>query len=32
MGLPTGVQFLAAGGDDERLLSIGLSMEEALAS
>jgi aspartyl-tRNA(Asn)/glutamyl-tRNA(Gln) amidotransferase subunit A len=31
-GLPTGVQFLAAGGDDERLLSIGLSMEEALAS
>ena len=30
-GLPTGVQFLAAGGDDERLLSIGLSMEEALS-
>jgi aspartyl-tRNA(Asn)/glutamyl-tRNA(Gln) amidotransferase subunit A len=32
MGLPTGVQFLAAGGDDDRLLSIGLSIEKALAS
>src|SRR5262249_4312389 len=31
-GLPTGVQFLAAGGDDERLLSIGLSMEKALST
>ncbi|HSV00218.1 MAG TPA: amidase family protein [Roseiarcus sp.] len=31
-GLPTGVQFLAPGGDDERLLSIGLGMEKALAS
>jgi aspartyl-tRNA(Asn)/glutamyl-tRNA(Gln) amidotransferase subunit A len=31
-GLPTGVQFLARGGDDERLLSIGLSMEKALSS
>jgi aspartyl-tRNA(Asn)/glutamyl-tRNA(Gln) amidotransferase subunit A len=30
-GLPTGVQFLAPKGDDERLLSIGLSMEAALA-
>jgi aspartyl-tRNA(Asn)/glutamyl-tRNA(Gln) amidotransferase subunit A len=30
-GLPTGVQFLAPGGDDDRLLSIGLSMETALA-
>jgi aspartyl-tRNA(Asn)/glutamyl-tRNA(Gln) amidotransferase subunit A len=30
-GLPTGVQFLAAGGDDDRLLSIGLSMETALS-
>jgi aspartyl-tRNA(Asn)/glutamyl-tRNA(Gln) amidotransferase subunit A len=30
-GLPTGVQFLAPGGDDERLLSIGLSMESALS-
>ena len=29
-GLPTGVQFLAPGGDDERLLSIGLSIEKAL--
>ncbi len=29
--LPTGVQFLAPGGDDERLLSIGLSMETALS-
>jgi aspartyl-tRNA(Asn)/glutamyl-tRNA(Gln) amidotransferase subunit A len=29
-GLPTGVQFLAPGGDDERLLSIGLSLEKAL--
>jgi aspartyl-tRNA(Asn)/glutamyl-tRNA(Gln) amidotransferase subunit A len=28
--LPTGVQFLAPGGDDERLLSIGLSIEKAL--
>jgi aspartyl-tRNA(Asn)/glutamyl-tRNA(Gln) amidotransferase subunit A len=31
-GLPTGVQFLAPGGDDDRLLSIGLSMERALAN
>ena len=31
-GLPTGVQFLAPGGDDDRLLSIGLSMEKALSS
>ncbi len=31
VGLPTGVQFLARGGDDERLLSIGLSMETALS-
>jgi aspartyl-tRNA(Asn)/glutamyl-tRNA(Gln) amidotransferase subunit A len=31
-GLPTGIQFLAPGGEDERLLSIGLSMEAALAS
>ena len=30
-GLPTGVQFLAPGGDDDRLLSIGLSMEKALS-
>jgi aspartyl-tRNA(Asn)/glutamyl-tRNA(Gln) amidotransferase subunit A len=30
-GLPTGVQFLAPGGDDERLLSIGLSLESALS-
>jgi aspartyl-tRNA(Asn)/glutamyl-tRNA(Gln) amidotransferase subunit A len=29
-GLPTGVQFLAPGGDDERLLSIGMSIEKAL--
>jgi aspartyl-tRNA(Asn)/glutamyl-tRNA(Gln) amidotransferase subunit A len=29
-GLPTGVQFLAPKGDDERLLSIGLSMEATL--
>jgi aspartyl-tRNA(Asn)/glutamyl-tRNA(Gln) amidotransferase subunit A len=31
-GLPTGVQFLAPAGNDERLLSIGLSVERALAS
>jgi len=31
-GLPTGVQFLAPGGDDDRLLSIGLGVEIALAS
>ncbi len=31
-GLPTGVQFLAPGGDDDRLLSIGLSVETALAN
>jgi aspartyl-tRNA(Asn)/glutamyl-tRNA(Gln) amidotransferase subunit A len=31
-GLPTGVQFLASEGDDERLLSIGLSVETALAN
>jgi aspartyl-tRNA(Asn)/glutamyl-tRNA(Gln) amidotransferase subunit A len=30
-GLPTGVQFLAPGGEDERLLSLGLSMEKALS-
>ncbi len=30
-GLPTGVQFLAQEGDDDRLLSIGLSMESALS-
>jgi aspartyl-tRNA(Asn)/glutamyl-tRNA(Gln) amidotransferase subunit A len=30
-GLPTGVQFLAPGGDDERLLSLGLSVEKALS-
>ena len=30
-GLPTGVQFLAPGGDDDRLLSIGLSMETTLS-
>jgi aspartyl-tRNA(Asn)/glutamyl-tRNA(Gln) amidotransferase subunit A len=30
-GLPTGVQFLAAGGEDEHLLSIGLSIESALS-
>ncbi len=30
-GLPTGVQFLAPGGDDDRLLSIGLSVETALS-
>src|ERR1700722_17573402 len=30
-GLPTGVQFLAPSGEDERLLSIGLSMESALS-
>ena len=31
-GLPTGVQFLAPQGNDDRLLSIGLSIEVALAS
>jgi aspartyl-tRNA(Asn)/glutamyl-tRNA(Gln) amidotransferase subunit A len=31
-GLPTGVQFLAPSGHDDRLLSIGLSVETALAS
>jgi len=31
-GLPTGVQFLAPAGDDDRLLSIGLSVERALTS
>jgi aspartyl-tRNA(Asn)/glutamyl-tRNA(Gln) amidotransferase subunit A len=30
-GLPTGVQFLAPAGEDDRLLSIGLSTESALA-
>jgi aspartyl-tRNA(Asn)/glutamyl-tRNA(Gln) amidotransferase subunit A len=30
-GLPTGVQFLAPSGNDDRLLSIGLSVETALA-
>src|ERR1700761_4868242 len=29
-GLPTGIQFLAPGGEDEQLLSIGLSVESAL--
>jgi aspartyl-tRNA(Asn)/glutamyl-tRNA(Gln) amidotransferase subunit A len=29
--LPTGVQFLAPSGEDDRLLSIGLSMESALS-
>jgi aspartyl-tRNA(Asn)/glutamyl-tRNA(Gln) amidotransferase subunit A len=31
-GLPTGLQFLAPSGNDERLLSIGLSMETALGN
>ena len=31
-GLPTGVQFLASDGHDDRLLSIGLGMETALAN
>ena len=31
IGLPTGVQFLATAGEDDRLLSAGLSMESALA-
>jgi aspartyl-tRNA(Asn)/glutamyl-tRNA(Gln) amidotransferase subunit A len=31
-GLPTGVQFLAPDGGDDRLLSIGLSVETALAN
>ena len=31
-GLPTGIQFLAPSGEDERLLSIGLSVETALAN
>ena len=30
-GLPTGVQFLAPDGEDEHLLSIGLSLERALS-
>jgi aspartyl-tRNA(Asn)/glutamyl-tRNA(Gln) amidotransferase subunit A len=30
-GLPTGVQFLGKSGDDERLLSLGLGLEHALA-
>jgi aspartyl-tRNA(Asn)/glutamyl-tRNA(Gln) amidotransferase subunit A len=30
-GLPTGVQFLARGGEDEHLLSVGLSIESALS-
>jgi len=30
-GLPTGVQFLAPGGDDDRLLAIGLGVESALS-
>jgi aspartyl-tRNA(Asn)/glutamyl-tRNA(Gln) amidotransferase subunit A len=30
-GLPTGVQFLAPRGDDDRLLSVGLSIESALS-
>jgi aspartyl-tRNA(Asn)/glutamyl-tRNA(Gln) amidotransferase subunit A len=31
-GLPTGVQFLARGGSDERLLSLGLGIELALGA
>jgi aspartyl-tRNA(Asn)/glutamyl-tRNA(Gln) amidotransferase subunit A len=31
-GLPTGVQFLAPSHEDDRLLSIGLSIESALSS
>jgi aspartyl-tRNA(Asn)/glutamyl-tRNA(Gln) amidotransferase subunit A len=31
-GLPTGVQFLGRGDDDERLLSLGLGLERALAN
>ena len=31
-GLPTGIQFLAPGGDDDRLLSIGLSVETAVST
>ncbi len=30
-GMPTGIQFLARGGDDERLLSLGLAIERVLA-
>jgi aspartyl-tRNA(Asn)/glutamyl-tRNA(Gln) amidotransferase subunit A len=30
-GMPTGVQFLASAGSDERLLSFGLAIERALA-
>jgi aspartyl-tRNA(Asn)/glutamyl-tRNA(Gln) amidotransferase subunit A len=30
-GLPTGVQFLARGGNDERLLSLGLGIERVAA-
>ena len=30
-GMPTGVQFLAPAGRDERLLSFGLAIERALA-
>ncbi len=30
-GLPTGVQFLAPAGSDERLLSLGLGIEQTLA-
>ncbi len=31
-GLPTGIQFLAPSGEDERLLAIGLSVESALSN
>lgn len=31
-GLPTGVQFLALAGGDERLLSLGLGIEQTLAN
>lgn len=31
-GLPTGVQFLAKGGDDDRLLSLGLGIERVIAA
>lgn len=30
-GMPTGVQFLAKGGSDDRLLSLGLAIERVLA-
>jgi aspartyl-tRNA(Asn)/glutamyl-tRNA(Gln) amidotransferase subunit A len=31
-GMPTGVQFLAPSGQDERLLSVGLSMEKIVSA